>query len=483
MKNERKNLAICFVGLLIISGSSVNTQTLKQKSVQEKIENAPAIGLNVLSNNLDFVGILTNPNGEMIPLSISGNGKDQSCENGNSFYELHWTSQYVAQGFKPTMNLFTYLYLYLKKSSSVSTSIYYLVLIRNDSVDGENWLGGFGIVDDLSTSGEWVTFECVEPFEVIPGNTYYIVISLLTSLGSDKSMSWRYGTGNPYSRGVAYHSENNGENWQQEGNWDFNFQTWGISTNPPNPPSCKSPSDGATGVDINADLSWACNDPDGDSLSYDIYFGTSTPPSLVVSNHPNTYYDPGTLYYDTLYYWQIVARDSNGAEKQGIIWHFTTKSAPPGPPVINYVETYYADGSEASDGKGLLLQGLALENTYKAFISGSNVDKVEFTFEFMPPGYQIVTDNYGADGWTATINTSYILNPFASYKIRAHNDKGWGDYKTYDPKIVPIVGWLTQYIKTLSENKSLDFVTFEIGEKEPKRPINNFWTLEGACQL
>ena len=245
---------------MIISSSFGSTEILNQKPVQEK-ENKDELsgGPNVLMGNSDFSKILKNSNQELNPSGSSGSGKDQSCENGNEFYEFHWTSQHAAQGFKPTMNLFTYLHLYLKKSSIVPASAYYLVLIRNDSVDGENWLGGYGLVNDLSTSGGWVIFECVESFEMIPGNTYYIVISLLTSLGDSKSMSWRYGTGNPYSRGVAYHSENNEENWQQESDWDFNFQTWGISTNPPNPPSNPSPAEGATGVDVNTTgLSWDC---------------------------------------------------------------------------------------------------------------------------------------------------------------------------------------------------------------------------------
>ncbi len=104
--------------------------------------------------------------------------------------------------------------------------------------------------------------------------------------------------------------------------WDFTTE----SNNPPNPPSNPSPADEATNVDLDADLSWACSDPDGDTVTYDVYFGNSTPPPLVSSGQSLASYDPGTLSYGTTYYWQIVAEDEHGDSTSGQIWSFTTKS-------------------------------------------------------------------------------------------------------------------------------------------------------------
>jgi PKD repeat protein len=93
----------------------------------------------------------------------------------------------------------------------------------------------------------------------------------------------------------------------------------------PNMPSDPSPSDVATGVDVNSDLSWTCTDPDkGDTLTYDIYFGTTSPPPLVISGHNTTSFALGLLQSGITYYWKIVAKDPDGLTTTGPIWSFTT---------------------------------------------------------------------------------------------------------------------------------------------------------------
>ena len=109
---------------------------------------------------------------------------------------------------------------------------------------------------------------------------------------------------------------------------DYTFTTESAPNNPPNPPSNPDPSDGETNVDVNAILSWTCSDPDGDSLTYNVYFemDDSTPDELVSENQTDTTYDPGTMSYNTNYYWQIVAFDDNGAYTSGPVWSFTTET-------------------------------------------------------------------------------------------------------------------------------------------------------------
>ncbi len=124
--------------------------------------------------------------------------------------------------------------------------------------------------------------------------------------------------------------------------WDINESSnsspvWSFTTesenNPPYTPNSPTPSDNAHNISVNVNLSWVGGDPDSDSVTYDVYFGTSIPPSKVgVGNQSNTSYDPGLLEYTTVYNWKIVAWDAHGASADGPLWNFTTLSEPNQPP-------------------------------------------------------------------------------------------------------------------------------------------------------
>jgi len=144
-------------------------------------------------------------------------------------------------------------------------------------------------------------------------------------------------TGSSYDPGILSYSTT--YYWKIV-SWDSHDATtpgpmWHFTTHlnaPPNTPSNPSPSNGATGISVNVDLSWSGGDPNGDSVTYDVYFGTSGSPPKLVGNQTALIYDPGTLAYYTLYYWRIVAWDSHGASATGPLWSFRTASAPNRPP-------------------------------------------------------------------------------------------------------------------------------------------------------
>ena len=101
--------------------------------------------------------------------------------------------------------------------------------------------------------------------------------------------------------------------------------TWSFSTNyPPYVPSNPNPGNYAEKVSINTKLSWDGGDPSGDSVKYDIYFGTNNPPPLIERNHSDIIYDIGETEYETTYYWKIVAWDSFGLKSESDIWMFST---------------------------------------------------------------------------------------------------------------------------------------------------------------
>ncbi len=93
---------------------------------------------------------------------------------------------------------------------------------------------------------------------------------------------------------------------------------------PPIAPHDPSPSDRAPMIPLKTTLSWECFDPDGDSITYDIYFGTSQNPPLVASGIRCNSFEPENIEALETYYWRVVAKDSFGAQTESPLWVFET---------------------------------------------------------------------------------------------------------------------------------------------------------------
>ena len=93
----------------------------------------------------------------------------------------------------------------------------------------------------------------------------------------------------------------------------------------PTPPVLASPADGATAVLVAPTLTW---DSEPGPASYDVYFGTSSPPPLMATTTRTTY-APGTLASQATYYWRIAARNEIGSAASAIR-SFTTGVPPVG---------------------------------------------------------------------------------------------------------------------------------------------------------
>jgi hypothetical protein len=125
------------------------------------------------------------------------------------------------------------------------------------------------------------------------------------------------------SQGTTYY-------WQIVAFDDHSHQTagpvWKFSTasnTPPLSPSNPNPSDNASIQSSSTTLGWSSSDPDGDALTYDVYFGTSSSPPMVASNRSSLTYPVSGLTANVPYYWKITAKDSRGGVTDGPAWKFS----------------------------------------------------------------------------------------------------------------------------------------------------------------
>jgi len=99
----------------------------------------------------------------------------------------------------------------------------------------------------------------------------------------------------------------------------------------PGPFALVSPANNATGVPASTTLSWSVS---SGATSYDVHFGTSSPPPLA-TNTTGTSYTPAALNAGTVYYWHVVAKNSGGSTGSAT-WSFTTQlSTPPAPTLVS----------------------------------------------------------------------------------------------------------------------------------------------------
>ncbi|HPR42440.1 MAG TPA: hypothetical protein PK718_07870 [Candidatus Methanofastidiosa archaeon] len=161
----------------------------------------------------------------------------------------------------------------------------------------------------------------------------------------DAPFTRNYDEGTQVTLEAAEYGDNVFDHWEKNGSFYSNnaaitftvtsectFKAWYQSSNTdPNEPYNESPSDGATNVPIDQILSWSCSDPDGDSLTYNVFLeaNDSSPDVEVANGITSSHYNPD-LEYGTHYYWRITARDGYGFSHSEV-WDFWTEDEPDEP--------------------------------------------------------------------------------------------------------------------------------------------------------
>jgi len=169
------------------------------------------------------------------------------------------------------------------------------------------------ITISTNASGTW---QPLKTYLKVPGGTYTTSTSGMTT--PQKYYWWSINA-----------TDSTGEKTYKS----YNFQTIGAGPNlPPYTPSNPFPNNNSTDISVTAGLSWTGGDPNGDPVKYDIYFGTTNPPTKIVSNQSALLYKPNTMNYNTHYYWKIIAWDNHSTSNESPIWGFITGPKVNSPP-------------------------------------------------------------------------------------------------------------------------------------------------------
>jgi uncharacterized protein (TIGR02145 family) len=140
---------------------------------------------------------------------------------------------------------------------------------------------------------------------------------------------WTKTTYGPYSLGWRLNNNEARIKWQQNNRSNGSpvrcYKDIVASNLPPTTPSSPIPINGSGNQSLQSKLFWSCYDPEGDPLSFDVYFGADAIPPLVSTDYSESTFDPGTLESDTEYFWKIVADDGQGNTAEGPVWNFTTR--------------------------------------------------------------------------------------------------------------------------------------------------------------
>ncbi|MBE3122955.1 MAG: hypothetical protein IMZ58_12235 [Thermoplasmata archaeon] len=206
----------------------------------------------------------------------------------------------------------------------------------------------------------------------------------------------------------------------------------------PNIPYNPDPSNGATSVHIEKDVSWTGGGSPGSTITYDVYFGTTSSPPKVSSNQSATTYNPGTLSFSTMYYWKIVAWDENDNSAIGPVWHFTTTDNPNNAP-----NTPTISGPE----KG------GINKTYKYTITGTDSDS-DMVYAYIVWGDDTITDWIGPYNSGEAFFVTHKWSEKGTYTVQVKVKDEHGaesDWATLDVKMPTSLGATNPFLLWLFE--------------------------------
>lgn len=94
------------------------------------------------------------------------------------------------------------------------------------------------------------------------------------------------------------------------------------------PPNSFTLNEVANAEDLQPKLTWeTATDPDGDDVSYQVYFDTENPPQITIANQLaiSSFTIENALETETTYYWKVIAKDTEGNTTESDISSFTSR--------------------------------------------------------------------------------------------------------------------------------------------------------------
>jgi hypothetical protein len=165
------------------------------------------------------------------------------------------------------------------------------------------------------------------------GDTSSVTFQVVLAEGTN-SIAFQYqtvtlGAGDPNSNGalatVGIHNSGGQASGQQlqwsygaavlSNSYALQFQTSAV----PGQPVLTAPANGATGQSTAVTLMW--NAASG-ATTYDVYLGTAATPPLLMPGVATTSYSATGLIAGTIYYWNVVAKNSSGSSTPSATWSF-----------------------------------------------------------------------------------------------------------------------------------------------------------------
>ncbi len=180
----------------------------------------------------------------------------------------------------------------------------------------------------------------------------------------------------------------------------------------PNAPINENPYDGQSNVSSTTDLNWSCSDPDGDTVYYTVCLekNDSSPDNIIKNDSTGSYADPGTLDYNSHYYWQVKADDHKGGETWGPVWDFYTEADSV---VDGEITGVSFNKTQVNRGQETITATVSIRNTgnqnWTFYVSGSSIKQGDTTWYDWSPARASKTLS---PGQTGTVNVSW--SPSAS---------------------------------------------------------------------